>query len=368
MKNDSGRTPRGLSRRSFIKTAPAVAATAAMAPRAALAGEAAKKTKRQPLNCYNYTSISGVQNLSIWSEWIKEDIHLFVLADTHLFETDARNLPYSEFSARMSKAYNSVPHHESHQATTPAVSLKESLEIAGEKRPDAVVHLGDLVSFPSEYSIEYAARLFRQCGLPCYYISGNHDWCYEGFEADAQKHRATFMPRLKPLYPEGVDPLQYSIVIKGLKLIFIDDSTGDVTDGQIEFFRKEVAEDIPSILMMHIGLFLPGHESFYLGFPDYIPTLGADGAVQMISAADGSHAANIERFHAEVQRANAHNKLLAVVAGHNHVVKAEEIGPLRQFVVPLNADGSYTDLHIHPATTAPRAKYGTPPKSALGWF
>lgn len=362
------------SRRKFIKTAAAAAVLTsqnalAAAPHQATAGEAGhKKSHSGQQNWFNYTSTSGVQTLSIWSPYVKENIHLFVISDTHLFETDERNLPYQQFSARMAKAYNSVPHHDSRQPTTPAAALRESFEIARSKQPDAIVHLGDLVSFPSEYSIEYAAGLIKEYGMPFYYISGNHDWCYEGFESDPGKHRSIWLKRLEPFYPEDVNPLQYSVTVKGVKLIFIDDSTGDITQEQIEFFRKEVSENVPSILMMHIGLFFPGHENFYLGFPDFIPTLSADGKLKMISPKDGSHATNIELFWSEVVRANKHNNLLSLVVGHNHIVKAEEVGPLRQFVVPLNADGSYTDLYIHPATATPDAEKAKPvPGSSLGW-
>lgn len=304
-------------------------------------------------NWFNYTSADGVQTLSIWSPWIKEDIHLFVIADSHLYESDSRNEPYKAFSARMAAAYNQVPHHVTHRMTTPAQSFREVMETAKRKRPDAIIHLGDLVSFPSELSIEYAASLIKECGLPFYYISGNHDWCYEGFEADPFKHRATWMPRLRPLYPEGVDPLGYTKTVKGLKLILLDDSTNDVTPDQVEFFRKEVSCGMPTLLMMHIGLYLPGHETYYLGYPDYKPVLSAAEGLQMRSAKDPAiRASNIEALFREVMRASDSEQLLATVVGHNHVVKTEEIALSRQFVVPFAGNGSYTDLYLHPSGSA----------------
>ena len=346
-----------ISRRNFIKTASAAAAGAVLATPEATAMQSllgtrhnSKKLAPASGTVYNYSGSNGVQRLQIWSPAIKEPVHLFVISDTHLWESDARNEPYAKFSARMHAAYNSVPHYRTHQPTTPAASFKETMAIAKESQPDAIVHLGDLVSYPSEYSIEYAESVIKETGLPFYYISGNHDWCYEGYESDPFKHRDTWMPRLKPLYPEGADPLMYTKEVKGVKLILIDDSVDNVTPDQIEFFRKEVSTGAPSLLMMHIGLYLPGHDTFYMGYPAYTPKYHYGKGLEMVSASgDGSHADNIERFFDEVMLATDKSQLLATIAGHNHIMKSEEIGLHRQFVVPFNGDGSYTDLYLLPA-------------------
>ena len=343
-----------ISRRNFIRTASAAAAgTLLTTPEASavesLLGVRAHRSQAAKNLVFNYSRSNGVQKLQIWSPDIKEPVHLFVIADTHLWESDQRNKPYDKYSARMHAAYNSVFHCITHQMTTPAKAFKETMDIARQHNPDAIIHLGDLVSYPSEYSIEYAASLLKGTGIPFYYISGNHDWCYEGYDDDLFRDRETWMPRLKPLYPEGVNPLMYSKEVKGVKLILIDDSVNDVTPEQIDFFRKEVSSGKPSLLLMHIGQYLPGHDTFYMGFPDYIPSYHYGRGLEMVSKTDGSHAVNIERFFDEVMLSTQRGQLMATIVGHNHEMKSEEIGLHRQFGVPFNGDGSYTDLYILPA-------------------
>ena len=338
-----------ISRRRFLRTAGVAAVGAALSPSDILLSADRKKKGLPAGPVCNYRFADGVGTLRIWSSDVREPVRLFVIADTHLWESDAREEPYSRFSARMHAAYNQVSHYRTLQPTTPAACFRETLETARKIQPDAIVHLGDLVSYPSEYSIEYASGLIRETGIPFYYVSGNHDWCYEGFESDAFKHRETWMSRLKPFYPEGVNPLMYSIDVKGVKLIFIDDSVDDVTPEQIDFFRNEVRQGIPSLLMMHIGQYLPGHDTFYLGYiPGYRAGFHPGRGVEMLDKQAG-HVRTIERFYREVRRASREDKLLATVAGHNHDVRTEEAEGIRQFGVPFNGNGSYTDLYILPA-------------------
>lgn len=335
-----------MQRRDFIKKSGIAVGALALAP--SLLRSCRKVPSAAP-PVFNYTSAYGVQTLRIWSSLIQEPVHLFALADTHLYETDERNAPYHAYSARMEGAYNAVPHYRTHQPTTPAASFRESMEIAAKSPADAVIHLGDLVSFPSEYSIEYASALIQAMGKPFYYTSGNHDWNYEGLDdQDKFKARDEWIHRLKPFYPEGVNPYMYSVEIKGVKLIFIDDSADDILPEQLDFFRKEVAEGKPSLLLMHIGQAFPGHDSFYLGYPRHRPVYTPGKGLSMLSKADGTHARRIEQFFDQVMKASREDNLLATVVGHEHDVRSEEAENHRQFVLPFNADGSYTDIYLLP--------------------
>ena len=68
----------------------------------------------------------------------------------------------------------------------------------------------------------------------------------------------------------------------------------------------------------------------------------------MRSKADGHHATQIERLFREVLQAGRENKLLATVVGHEHDVRTEEVENHRQFVLPFNGNGSYTDIYLLP--------------------
>lgn len=336
-----------MKRREFLSHAGSAAMVTALSP--GLLSSCAAREKSPAAPAFNYTSAYGVQTLRIWSPLVREAVHLFALADSHLYEADERNAPYHPYSARMEGAYNEVAHYRTHRPTTPAAAFRECMEVAAASPADAIVHLGDLVSYPSEHSIEYASALIRKSGKPFYYVSGNHDWNYEGLDDDDKTAaRERWMPRLKPFYNEGVNPLMYSVVIKGVKLIFIDDSADTVSPEQIDFFCREVRWDGPSLLMMHIGQAFPGHDSFYLGYPRFRPVYTPGRGLAMLSKADGSHEPQIERFFAEVLRASRETGLLATVVGHEHDIRSEEVENHRQFVLPFGGNGSYTDILLLP--------------------
>lgn len=62
-------------------------------------------------------------------------------------------------------------------------------------------------------------------------------------------------------------------------------------------------------------------------------------------SADDVTPAQIEFFRREAGR---EHKLLATIVGHEHDVRTEEVENHRQFVLPFNGNGSYTDIHLLP--------------------
>jgi len=109
-------------------------------------------------------------------------------------------------------------------------------------------------------------------GIPWLYISGNHDWHYEGMDGSPDSLRIAWIEKsLLPLY-EGHNPLFYSEIINGINFVGIDNSTGEVNENQIGFLKVQLKKKEPIILISHIPYKLDGgtNQPEVISFTDLI--------------------------------------------------------------------------------------------------
>lgn len=114
------------------------------------------------------------------------------------------------------------------------------------KRPDFVIHTGDVVTDPHPASFKLAAETFARLEVPIYYVNGNHDRA-----ADLRRY-LTMGPDVEP----GPDPsrLTYAFELKGWRFLVIDargpdeiDPEGLLADSDLEFLTAEAAPDGPPL-------------------------------------------------------------------------------------------------------------------------
>ena len=53
---------------------------------------------------------------------------------------------------------------------------------AKKEEADLIALVGDIFSFPSELAIEWVISKLKEIDIPYVYVSGNHDWHYEGMK------------------------------------------------------------------------------------------------------------------------------------------------------------------------------------------
>lgn len=302
--------------------------------------------KKQP-------AISNISSydMTVYAPGIKDTVRLFVISDTHLWSSDSREEPYRQYSSRMAGAYNKTKHFQTAASTCPDNELQASLRVAAEFRADAVLHLGDLLSYPSEYGAEWAKAQFDACGIPWYYIPGNHDWHYEGMEGTEDELRNEWCPKRLAALMQGHDFLNYAVDIKGVNVILVGDGINEVLPSQVSFLKSELKKGGPSLLMMHIPLYTPGRadDDFTIGNPRWGAAIDGGYKIERRPQWPEHHAQADYDFYDTAIRYGAGHGLLGVVCGHVHFPSCSVQNGIPTITVDDNASGGYFRITIIPS-------------------
>lgn len=270
-----------------------------------------------------------------------------VVGDSHLTIDDARGEPFKEYSGRMSKPYRSALHFRTGRPIASPDGFEYALAQAQKMNVDFLALVGDIVSFPSEAGVEYVRKRLDASGLNWMYISGNHDWHYEGLPGTEMELRAEWTKkRLAPLY-QGADPMMASRVVKGIRFVFIDNSLYEILPEQLAFWKQEAAKGEPVALMMHIPLYMPGYGPREAGCAH--PEWGAkvDPHWKIERRPQWPEAGHTQTTFAFRETVFSTPNLLGVFVGHDHChMFAFDRGHV-QCVTAANADGSFLDVRVN---------------------
>ncbi|MCM4150766.1 metallophosphoesterase [Arenibacter sp. N53] len=285
--------------------------------------------------------------LQFYSDVIKEPIKIVHIADTHLFRDDERGIPYKKYSGRMAKAYNQTKHFKTDESTNPELAFEAALNFAKESQADLITLIGDIFSFPSEAAIEWVQAKLEEVKIPYIYVAGNHDWHYEGMEGSLEDLRDKWINnRLLPLY-QGNHPLMAAYDVKGIRFLAIDNSTYQINEDQLAFFKKHVKSNVPIVLLVHIPMYVPGKSiGFGCGNPDWGATTDKNFELEgRLRWPETGHTPATINFH---KAAFSAPNLMGVFAGHIHRFSIESIKGKPQIVTDDNASGGYLDVNFMP--------------------
>ena len=304
---------------------------------------ARKYTKAEHKVIYSSTG----PNINIYSSSVSDTVRLMVFADTHLWMSDEREEPYREYSARMAGAYHSVKHFQTGAPTTPEESFLATIRLAQQRGVDAIAMLGDIVSYPSERGVEWIGEVLDTVAIPCYYTSGNHDWHYEGMEGSSESLREKWRgERLMSLFGDN-DPDAYTVEVKGVRLLLVDDSNYKITPEQRDAVAAEVKSGKPFILMHHIPLYAPSRSvSFGIGHPEWSAATDKNYKIERREQwpVEGHTEVDYEFYDLVTSAPN----LLASIAGHVHSYGVDIIHGRPHYTVGANAQGAYYIVNIMP--------------------
>lgn len=313
------------------------------------------------LSYAQYSYCSDGQTAKIFSSAIAEPVTILQISDSHLFLDDERGDEFKQYSDRMAKAYNHTKRFSDGKETNPTEMFEEIAARAKSQNYDAVALTGDIVSFPSAAGVDFVKEKLDATEIPYFYVCGNHDWHFEGMEGTEKDLRDEWIEkRLKPLFPEGVNPLGYSRVVKGVNILMIDDSIYEILPEQLEFLRAELAKGLPTLAFMHIPLYAPGRGvGFGVGHPEWNAAHDRNYKIERrLQWPEEGHTAVTYAFRDEI--INAPN-VLGVFTGHIHGTSLDLLNGRPSNVVRAAVDGSTLRIEIQPFPKRPAPRQ-TPTK------
>lgn len=285
--------------------------------------------------------------IRIYSDYVSKEHRLMIITDTHLWRDDERGKPFTKYSSRMAGAYNETRHFQTNVVTRPEECFVNTLNIAEENETDLIAIVGDLFSFPSEAAVEWAMEQLDNVDVPHIFVAGNHDWHYEGMEGSLDELRETWIrERLLPVY-DGHNPMMTSYDLGEVRVVAIDNSTYEITDEQLHFFRMQKETNKLLILCMHIPLYAPGRPIYYgCGHPQWSADTDRNYELEGREKwPEEGHSETTFQFYKDVMNTP---QLMAVFAGHAHRDSLELINETPQIVVDDNASGAYANIIISP--------------------
>ncbi len=201
----------------------------------------------------HYLRTNGELSSTIKIPDYKDSLKLMQITDVHISIADENESGMMKYGERMHKAYmNPRKHYTLDTSETTFQYFDDILQKAKKENVKLLLLTGDIVNFPSAASVKYVHDRLTATGIPWLYISGNHDWHYEGLPGSLDSLRDTWTKKsLLPLY-NGLNPLFYSTIINGINFVGIDNSTGEVKEDQVRFLQDQLTKPEPIIILSHI--------------------------------------------------------------------------------------------------------------------
>ena len=242
---------------------------------------------------------------------LESSLKIMQITDSHISIEDEMESDMMQYAERMHNAYsNPRKHYKQDISKSTFEYLDDLLQKAKEENVELLLLTGDIVNFPSAVSVQYVNDRLTKNGIPWLYISGNHDWHYEGMAGTMDSLRLIWIEEsLLPLY-EGHNPLYYSEIINGINFVGIDNSTNQINSDQIDFLKKQLAMEEPIILISHIPYKLNSEEN----------QAGMDTFINIISS--------------------NYDKIIAIFTGHSHRSSYYFTGNFCQYISPAAFQGA----------------------------
>lgn len=171
---------------------------------------------------------------------------MFHMSDNHISLADNRNdLRKMELADARAKAFT---------GGYPERLTELAEELIGFARDNnlTILHTGDMTDFVSEANLDYVRHAFD--GVNFFGAAGNHEFSlYVGEAWEDELYKAQSFERVLDAFPGNI--WFQTMVVSGVKFIAVDNNYYYITEEQMALFRKETADDMPVILLLHNPLY-----------------------------------------------------------------------------------------------------------------
>ena len=139
----------------------------------------------------------------------------------------------------------------------------------------------------------------------------------------------------------------YYTDIKGIRTVFIDNSTYEILPEQLKFIKEQIKTGKPLLLFMHIPLYVEGRALGYgVGNPRWnASTDNVYKTERREKWTEEGHSATTYEFRKEI--INAKN-ILGIFTGHIHYQGVDILNHVPQFTVKDNASGAFYEIRLYP--------------------
>ncbi len=325
-----------MTRSISIKTTGVVALGFLLMPLLAYGEDPGKKTVAVSHSSTDDTATIQVSGLG-------KPLVVLHIADSHVSVADKREEQYQQYASRMDNAYGKEREHwRTKKKATTATHFLDLLASAKDHNVDLITLTGDIINNPSQSSAQFISKTLKETGIRWLYISGNHDWHYEGMAGSNDALRRTWtQKRLLPLYP-GRNPLCCAVRIGGINFVALDNSTYQVTAGQLAFYEKEIASGLPTVLLLHIPIYTPAIAGKNASDGCGNPLWGwdTDRNYTIERRERWPKSGNLKSTMNFVDRVSKTANLIAVLAGHTHKARTDKLSDsATQYVAQAACNG-----------------------------
>ncbi len=144
-------------------------------------------------------------------------------------------------------------------------SFRRLLQAINDESPDLTILLGDLVDWFSPQNIDFSLDLVSTLRSPWRMIPGNHDlekptggYDQSRYDMESTRNRLRYWRSL------GVDLSSRALDVDGYRVILMDNSLSDVTNGTQDAVRRMLAPSGRNLLCAHVPLDLPTTRDYIL--------------------------------------------------------------------------------------------------------
>ncbi|WP_436415945.1 metallophosphoesterase family protein [Petrimonas sp.] len=277
---------------------------------------------------------------------LKEPFTIMQIADSHISYENESDKEFDIYSKRMREANPTVIDYKTKERVSSLDGFSSILQHAKDLKTDFIVLNGDIISYPSATAIQTIYELMEKTNIPFVYTAGNHDWHYEGMPGSAEQLRKEWTEkRLKILY-KGKNPLYESNIINGINIVTIDNSTYQVNEEQVNFYKEQQRKKEPIALFLHIPIYMPTIGSSSFGDPTWGASIDYNYQIERRERwPESGNAPSTYRFINEVMKTK---KLTGIFAGHLHQATTISYKDKYQFIAGAGIYGQYRLIKFLP--------------------
>ena len=281
-------------------------------------------------------------------EGLRQAVRALHVADVHLGIIDDRDADFLEEHRDLAVRFQE--RHDNRDAqgriVPQEVAFGHILEAARRHEVDLLALGGDIVDFPALAGIEHVRALVDDSGIPTLSTVGNHDWLFLSQKPE-RKVRQACAERMEMLHGSpDFDRQQVGEMV----FVAVDNSDYQTSDEQLAFVRQTLAEDRPTVLMIHVPLSLPTLRWPTIDSWKGQPVLMADpdwpvAERRRFGAGDKETPETLEFVRLMCRAEN----LVAVLAGHLHHGHVDSLNSWSaQYVAPAGYAGRYRLIEWRP--------------------